>query len=128
MATMGDGRRKRGRRWAAVTGALVAGAGAMTAASAAGPPAQTPGAGRSSAPPPACPAPPAAVVRHAPGKGRTVALTIDDGPSGETPAVLAALAKAKVHATFFLIGSHVAPNAAAAQQAADAGHLVEDHS
>jgi peptidoglycan/xylan/chitin deacetylase (PgdA/CDA1 family) len=43
------------------------------------------------------------LVRNAPA-GPRVALTFDDGPSESTPAVLAALARHKAHATFFQVG------------------------
>lgn len=43
-------------------------------------------------------------VAHAGRGARMVALTFDDGPSSYTPEVLAALAKAHQHATFFVTG------------------------
>lgn len=80
---------------------------------------------RSSAP---CPAPPSVVRSTAPGKGRTVALTFDDGPSPYTTKVLGALAREHVHATFFVIGQQVRARAATLAQVVRAGHLVGDHS
>src|SRR5512140_2896183 len=41
-------------------------------------------------------------VRRGPRQGRRVALTFDDGPGEDTPAVLRALAGAGVPATFFV--------------------------
>jgi peptidoglycan/xylan/chitin deacetylase (PgdA/CDA1 family) len=121
-----NGRRKRNRRLVAVAGALIAGGTTVSVATAAGPPAATARTTPPFAPP--CPTPPASAVTRAPGSGKTVALTIDDGPAAETPAMLAALAKAKVRATFFVVGSDVGPNAAVARQTAAAGHLVANHS
>jgi peptidoglycan/xylan/chitin deacetylase (PgdA/CDA1 family) len=48
--------------------------------------------------------PPGLAVAHAGRGAREVALTFDDGPSTYTPLVLAALAKAGQHATFFVTG------------------------
>ena len=45
---------------------------------------------------------------YAPGKGKTVALTFDDGPGRTTAAVLRVLARYRVPATFFNIGVNVA--------------------
>jgi peptidoglycan/xylan/chitin deacetylase (PgdA/CDA1 family) len=67
-------------------------------------------------------------VSRAPGSGRTVALTLDDGPTGETRSVLAALKRAKVHATFFVVGKRVALGAVTVKQAAEQGHLIANHS
>ena len=61
--------------------------------------------------------------------GRSVALTIDDGPDPEvTPRVLEILARHDVHATFFCIGrrARAHPELIAAMVAA--GHAVENHS
>ena len=43
-------------------------------------------------------------------KSRMIALTIDDGPSNNTPHVLDILKKHDVKATFFVIGSQIAGN------------------
>ena len=48
--------------------------------------------------------PPGLAVAHAGRGSREVALTFDDGPSRYTPQVLAALAQAGQHATFFVTG------------------------
>ena len=76
----------------------------------------------------ALPSAPFVVRSTAPGKGRTVALTFDDGPSPYTTKVLGALAREHVHATFFVIGQQVRARAATLAQVVRAGHLVGDHS
>jgi cellulose synthase/poly-beta-1,6-N-acetylglucosamine synthase-like glycosyltransferase/peptidoglycan/xylan/chitin deacetylase (PgdA/CDA1 family) len=48
---------------------------------------------------------PHGLVRAAPGPGRKVALTFDDGPSRWTPRVAAVLKRFHVPATFFVVGS-----------------------
>jgi cellulose synthase/poly-beta-1,6-N-acetylglucosamine synthase-like glycosyltransferase/peptidoglycan/xylan/chitin deacetylase (PgdA/CDA1 family) len=45
------------------------------------------------------------LVRAAPGPGRQVALTFDDGPSSWTPRIAAVLKRFNVPATFFVVGS-----------------------
>jgi peptidoglycan/xylan/chitin deacetylase (PgdA/CDA1 family) len=58
----------------------------------------------------------------------TVALTFDDGPHADgTPAVLEALARAGVRATFFLVGEQVRRMPALAAEIAAAGHVVAVH-
>lgn len=61
---------------------------------------------------------------------RAVYLTFDDGPNpGATPALLDALARHKVTATFFLIDRHVTPDTASiVSRAAAEGHAVALHS
>jgi peptidoglycan/xylan/chitin deacetylase (PgdA/CDA1 family) len=76
----------------------------------------------------ACPTPRTAPVSSAPGAGKTVALTFDDGPSEYTGYVLQALARAKVKATFFVVGAKIGPRADLVRQATRAGHLVANHS
>ncbi len=46
-------------------------------------------------------------LRRVGGGARVVALTFDDGPSGDTPAVLDALDVAGARATFFVLGRAV---------------------
>jgi len=59
---------------------------------------------------------------------RGIALTFDDGPHREgTPAVLEALARAGVEATFFLVGEQVERLPALAGEIAAAGHAVGIH-
>ena len=55
-----------------------------------------------------CPAASYGAHFYAPGKGKTVALTFDDGPGRTTAAVLRVLARYRVPATFFNIGVNVA--------------------
>jgi len=57
---------------------------------------------------------------------REVWLTIDDGPSDDTPALLDLLAKTNTKVTFFLKGSRVTPAALGA--IARAGHTIGNHS
>jgi len=59
---------------------------------------------------------------------RTIALTFDDGPDPTwTPQVLALLAKAKVHATFCLIGRNAAKYPALVRAIVAGGHTLCDH-
>ncbi|MCL2197068.1 MAG: polysaccharide deacetylase family protein [Treponema sp.] len=62
-----------------------------------------------------------------------IAISFDDGPCdssayGGTKAMLAALKKAKVKATFFVIGGNVHSNRSAAQAIFDEGHELGNHS
>ncbi len=58
-----------------------------------------------------------------------VAVTIDDGPDPEvTPAMLDALARCGVTATFFCIGARVDRHPELVRRIVDAGHAVENHS
>jgi peptidoglycan/xylan/chitin deacetylase (PgdA/CDA1 family) len=60
--------------------------------------------------------------------GHGYALTFDDGPHPQgTPAVLHALARAQVTATFFLVGEQVARDPALAGEIVAAGHRVGVH-
>jgi len=67
-------------------------------------------------------------VWRGPRERRAIALTFDDGPSETTPAVLAALAKYPVAATFFVCGANVERLPAIAREIAAAGHEVGNHS
>lgn len=59
---------------------------------------------------------------------RTIELTFDDGPDGRTtPAVLGALARAEVRATFFMVGERVEADRRLAAAVLAAGHGVELH-
>lgn len=56
------------------------------------------------------------------------ALTFDDGPTdGPTFRVLASLQKAKVKATFFVVGSRVISNPTVLKAVYDAGHEIGIH-
>lgn len=59
---------------------------------------------------------------------RCVALTFDDGPRADTtPLLLDGLRQRGVHATFFLIGNQIAPNAALVRRMHAEGHQVGNH-
>jgi peptidoglycan/xylan/chitin deacetylase (PgdA/CDA1 family) len=61
-------------------------------------------------------------------KQNEVVLTFDDGPwPGNTPAVLEALAKQCVKATFFPIGKHAMWHPEILRQVAEAGHSIGSH-
>lgn len=58
-----------------------------------------------------------------------VAITFDDGPSPEfTPAILDTLARHDAHATFFVMGRHVALFPEIAQRTWQEGHEIANHS
>lgn len=67
-------------------------------------------------------------MTDAPGAGRTVALTFDDGPAPADLQYLPILQRFHVHATFFETGAHVQQHADITRQLARAGNLVADHS
>ncbi len=59
---------------------------------------------------------------------KKVALTFDDGPSLEwTPKVLDELNKAKIKATFFLVGHHVQKYPDIARRIVEEGHTIGNH-
>ncbi|HKB79322.1 MAG TPA: polysaccharide deacetylase family protein, partial [Thermoanaerobaculia bacterium] len=68
------------------------------------------------------------VITHFAASGREIWLTIDDGPTDDTPAILDALARRGVRATFFLKGAlaQSRPDLLAAIESA--GHGVGNHS
>lgn len=78
---------------------------------------------------PATPCPPApyGVHYYAPGAGKTVALTFDDGPGVSTAAILSILQQHGVPATFFNLGlnSEVRPTLVRAE--AVTGHVLANH-
>jgi peptidoglycan/xylan/chitin deacetylase (PgdA/CDA1 family) len=74
-----------------------------------------------------CPAASYGAHFHAPGKGKTVALTFDDGPGRTTAAVLRVLARYRVPATFFNLGVNVAARPALARKEARAGYAMGNH-
>lgn len=57
----------------------------------------------------------------------TVALTFDDGPWDDTPAVLDLLAQYHIKATFCMIGKQVAAHAALVQRMVAEGHTLCNH-
>ena len=58
----------------------------------------------------------------------TIALTFDDGPNANTPAVLAALRQANVKATFFIVGRMAKAHPGVLREIAAEGHLLANHS
>ena len=59
---------------------------------------------------------------------KIVALTIDDGPTERTPAILDALAAQHVPATFYLVGEDLAAHRDYGAAIAAAGHEIGNHS
>jgi peptidoglycan/xylan/chitin deacetylase (PgdA/CDA1 family) len=74
-----------------------------------------------------CPTPEAGIIRSAPGAGKTVALTFDDGPSRFTPQILAILRRKNVRATFFNTGAHASRRPRLTAEVAGEGHLLGNH-
>jgi peptidoglycan/xylan/chitin deacetylase (PgdA/CDA1 family) len=64
---------------------------------------------------------------YAPGRGKTVALTFDDGPGRSTAAILKVLARYRVPATFFNIGVNVAARPSLVRKEVKAGYAMGDH-
>ena len=75
----------------------------------------------------ACPAASYGAHFYAPGTGKTVALTFDDGPGRTTAAVLRVLARYRVPATFFNIGVNVAARPALVRTEVRAGYAMGNH-
>jgi peptidoglycan/xylan/chitin deacetylase (PgdA/CDA1 family) len=63
-----------------------------------------------------------------PGSARQVWLTIDDGPSADTEAMLALLARHKARATFFLVGERAQAMPQLTRQILQQGHGIGNHS
>ena len=74
-----------------------------------------------------CPAASYGAHFYAPGKGKTVALTFDDGPGRTTAAVLRVLARYRVPATFFNIGVNVAARPGLARKEVRDGYAMGNH-
>jgi len=67
-------------------------------------------------------------LHHGPPRSR-IALTFDDGPHpGDTPAILDALEKAGVRATFFFVGEKARAHPELVRRAVRSGHEVGNHS
>src|SRR5690606_41686170 len=66
----------------------------------------------------------APAVSRLPGDERAVWLTIDDGPSDDTPAMLEALDRHGMRATFFLVGERARARPALVQEIVRRGHEV----
>jgi peptidoglycan/xylan/chitin deacetylase (PgdA/CDA1 family) len=58
---------------------------------------------------------------------KILALTIDDGPSASTSEILDVLQEYEVHATFFLISSHIPGNETLVQRIVAEGHELGNH-
>lgn len=68
------------------------------------------------------------VLDHIPAERNQIALTFDDGPNPyATPLVLDALARAGVHATFFVLGRHAERWPELVRRAAAEGHQIGNH-
>lgn len=74
-----------------------------------------------------CPSVRRVVHRYAPGTGKTVALTFDDGPGRSTPQILRILANAHVEATFFNLGMNEAATPSLVRAEHTAGFALGDH-
>lgn len=64
---------------------------------------------------------------NGPTNRRVIALTFDDGPGVSTPGVLSALERARVVATFFIVGVHIAGHEADMRRALADGDALGDH-
>ncbi len=101
---------------------------------AAGPPALMPG-GQVAAPPPTatpvistgCPLAPYGPRYYAPGAGKTVALTFDDGPGASTAQLRSVLVRYGVTATFFNLGQNAAARLSQVQAEARAAYPLGNH-
>jgi len=73
------------------------------------------------------PAAPYGAQSAAPGSGKTVALTFDDGPGASTASILSILARYGVPATFFNIGQNMAAQRSLVRQEASMGYDLGNH-
>jgi peptidoglycan/xylan/chitin deacetylase (PgdA/CDA1 family) len=64
---------------------------------------------------------------YAPGGAKTVALTFDDGPGQSTAAILAILARYRVPATFFNIGTNMAARPSLVRTEVKRGYAMGNH-
>ncbi len=115
------------------TAAFAAGPPAPGSEGPAGPPALMPD-GRAAAPPAisaqrvsTCPAAPYGTNSAAPGTGKTVALTFDDGPGPSTSAIMSVLRTNGVRATFFDLGQNMAARPQQVRDEVQAGHALGNH-
>ncbi|HEY6745730.1 MAG TPA: polysaccharide deacetylase family protein [Mycobacteriales bacterium] len=74
-----------------------------------------------------CPTASAGVHHYAPGAGKTVALTFDDGPGVTTAAILSILQRYGVPATFFNVGVNASVRPTLVRSEVVAGHVVGNH-
>ena len=75
-----------------------------------------------------CPAAPYGAHHYAPGTGKTVALTFDDGPGRSTDAILAILRRYRMPATFFNIGQAMATRPYLVRDEVRDGFAMGNHS
>lgn len=75
----------------------------------------------------ACPVPPYGPQYAAPGRGRTVALTFDDGPGASTPQIIDILRRYGVPATFMNIGENEAARPGLVVEEVRDGYAVGSH-
>ena len=75
----------------------------------------------------ACPAAPYGPSYYAPGSGKTVALTFDDGPGASTAQIRKILHDRRVTATFFNIGQNTVARPGQVHAEAAAGYLLGNH-
>ena len=68
------------------------------------------------------------VLRRLPTRERVLWLTIDDGPSGETPAILDLLDAHQARATFFVVGERARARPELVREIARRGHGLGNHS
>ena len=117
------------RRFIMITSAALVTASTVTGCASREAPATVTSIATTTAPPPrpGCPVPQRAPVTRAPGPGKTVALTFDDGASPFTPRILAVLRRYRVHATFFDTGLADSRYPAFARAEASAGNVVGNH-
>lgn len=74
-----------------------------------------------------CPAPSYGAHFYAPGNGKTVALTFDDGPGRSTAAILAVLARYRVPATFFNVGKNMTLRPSLVREEVRDGYAMGNH-
>jgi peptidoglycan/xylan/chitin deacetylase (PgdA/CDA1 family) len=74
-----------------------------------------------------CPAAPYGAKSTAPGSGKTVALTFDDGPGASTASILSILGSYGIPATFFNIGQNMAARPSLVRQEATSGYALDNH-
>lgn len=90
-------------------------------------PAQVAAPAAAAAPAAGCPPAPYGVKRYAPGSGKTVALTFDDGPGNSTMSILSILQRAGTPATFFNIGVNSAVRPAQVRSEATLALALGNH-
>lgn len=74
-----------------------------------------------------CPKAASGFVERAPGAGKTVALTFDDGPGPADASIVEILDRYGIHATFFETGQHAAARPDLVRLLAQHGELLGDH-